>query len=44
MEVGIVEIDPRKFVENELFLTNIASEITYISLDNNFLIGDNKFI
>ncbi len=39
IEVGIFEIDPRKFVENELFLTNIASEITYISLSNNFLIG-----
>ena len=40
MEVGIVEIDPRKFTENESFLTNIASQITYISLDNNFLIGE----
>jgi len=39
MVVGIFEIDPRKFIENELFLTDIASDITYISLDNNFLIG-----
>jgi len=39
MEVDIFEIDPRKFIENELVLTNIASKITYISLDSNFSIG-----
>jgi hypothetical protein len=33
-ELNFIDIDPRKFQENELKLTDISANVTYIPLDN----------
>ena len=38
-ENGIFEIDPKKFVDNKITLSEIANDIKYIPLDNSFPIG-----
>ena len=36
---NLYSFDPRILTENEIILSEIADEITYIPLDNSFLIG-----
>ena len=35
-ESGLYQIDPRTFVENEISLSDIADDITYVPLDNSY--------
>jgi hypothetical protein len=35
-ESGLYQIDPRTFVENEISLSDIADDITYVPLDNRY--------
>jgi hypothetical protein len=38
-ESGLFQIDPRTFVENEISLSEIADDITYVPLDNSYPIS-----
>jgi len=38
-DIGLLEIDPENFSENEITLSEIADDIKYIPLDNNIPIG-----
>jgi hypothetical protein len=43
-ESELFEIDPRKFIENNITLSKIADDITYIPLDNNIPFTNFKYI